>query len=108
MKLLLISGPNTADTMAAGLRLMKRGYAVYYAQPLRINLSNYGPILHNLIDQTEWRMKWNLNDVEMVKRCDGVYMCHGWGTESLCKVHMNLAKNINKQVFFENVAEPRD
>lgn len=108
MRLLLVSGPATGATVAAGLNLMRRGYAVYFAQPVRINLSPYGPILALMGEDTQWRGRWNVNDIEMIKRVDGVYMCKGWVNEQICNVHMECAKNSNKQLFFEGLTEPRD
>lgn len=108
MKLLLVSGPPTTATVAAGLQLMKKGYAVYFAQPVRLNLSPYGPILNLMGEDTQWRRRWNTNDIEMISRVDGVYMCHGWVNEPICAVHKECALNIRKQLFFEGVTEPRN
>jgi hypothetical protein len=108
MKLLLVSGPPNTATVAAGLTLMKKGYCVYFAQPVRLDLSPYGPILNLIGEDTQWKGRWNVNDIEMIKRVDGVYMCKGWTNEPICNVHMQCAKNGNKQLFFEGVTEPRD
>jgi len=108
MRLLLVSGPGNASTIATGLSLMKRGYAVYFAQPCRITLSPYSPILGLMAEETQWRGRWAMSDMEMIKRCDGIYMCSGWIEEPICKVHLECAKNANRQLFFEGVTEPRD
>jgi hypothetical protein len=108
MKLLFVSGPDAPSTIASGLMLMKKGYAVYYGQPLRIKLSHYAPLLQIISEDNQWRMRWNVSDMEMIKRCDGIYMCEHWTKESLCNVQMSYAKNLNKQVFFEGLAEPRE
>lgn len=107
MKLLLVSGPATTATVAIGLLLMKKGYAVYFAQPVRMNLSPYGPILALMNEDTQWRGRWNTNDIEMISRVDGVYMCKGWVNEPICGVHKECAVNAGKQLFFEGVTEPR-
>lgn len=108
MKLLFVSGPDSPATITAGLELMKRGYAIYYGQPTRINLSPCGPLLSLMSEDTQWRVRWNMCDMELIKRCDAIFMCNNWTKESLCNVQMNYAKNRRKQVFFEGFAEPRE
>lgn len=107
MKVVFISGRITAPTsfqMAENVRharmvsikLMKRGYAVFCPH---LNTVNMGGVLHK--DPEEDFERWIAMDLELLSRCDIIFMLRGWRQSRGSKREYAKAKELGLEVLYE-------
>ena len=46
------------------------------------------------------------SDYELLKRCDAIFLSHGWQNSNGCQRELRHATNLTKQIFIENYVEP--
>lgn len=119
MRLLFVTGRFDADSQAeafnnvdrvtfAATRLMLLGFAVYVPLTAQHQRVPQSPVIDLVFDSNpnKWRQLWASVDAEFIKRCDGVYVVSSSVHDQRVISHINLAKQMGKQLFFEGVAEP--
>ena len=107
MKLVFISGRITAPTLyqvdenvrharTASIKLMKRGYAVFCPH---LNTLNMGGVLHK--DPEEDFERWIAMDLEILSRCDTIFMLRGWRQSRGSKREYAKAKELRLEIMEE-------
>lgn len=105
MKLIFVSGKyrakseweleqNIRHAQDAALRLWQQGYAVICPH---LNSARFGGACHDSV--------WLEGDLEMLKRCDAIYMLTNWQESEGAKQEIKLAKSLNKEILFERGTE---
>lgn len=107
MKLVYIAGAITSTTSygmkrnlihaeLAAVKLMKRGYSVICPHK---NTENLGGIFSRNLDKDF--QKWMERDLEILSRCDKVYMLKGWRSSRGAKIEYQKAKELGLEILFE-------
>ncbi len=78
------------------LKLWKKGWAVICPHK---NTAHFGGAL-NIPNSV-----WLDGDLEILKRCDAIYMLKGWEGSEGAKGELSLAENINIPVYYEGEVE---
>lgn len=107
MYVIYIAGPYNAPTKeevqknieharAAAVRLIKAGYAVICPH---LNTAGLEDAISD--QQIFYRMS-----VELLTRCDGIYLLKGWSESKGAKIEMNVAVGLNMDIYAEGIKEP--
>lgn len=107
-RVIYVAGPFRAKTQwgimqnvrraeAAALGLWKRGYAVICPHAMTQNYQNECP------DET-----WLTGAIELLKRCDAIYMLDGWRDSEGSVEELRIAKEIGLRVMFERYDNEED
>lgn len=107
MKLVYVAGRITAPTRwkeyqnvrhaeTVMIRLMRKGYSVICPHK---NTENLAGSLRR--DREEDFEQWIEADLEMLKRCDTIYMLKGWKQSRGAKIEHKFAKDNNIEIWYE-------
>lgn len=107
MKVVFVSGRISAPTMVeyhrniehadkVALKLRKRGYAVFC--PHKNSEWQSGALRRDPEEDFE---EWMIRDMEILSRCDMVYMLKGWRQSRGSKREYQKAKELGKEILFE-------
>lgn len=104
MKLVYVVGNDQHHMRVRAAELVSKGVGVI----LQWHLGGHDDMFLMLIaaQPTYWRLKINDMELELLKRCDAVYLCSDWKESDKAKVAMNLARQYSKQILIEGIAEP--
>lgn len=80
----------------AALRLWLAGWAVICPHK---NTAHFGGQLHNSLDD---RNMWLNGDLELVRRCDAMYVLTGWEDSNGTKAEIALAERLGMEVIYED------
>jgi len=101
VKLIFVSGPYRADTTEgvinniakarkAAIKLWREGWAVFCPH------SNTA-LFDGLADDSVWLK----GDLEILKRCDAIYMLKAWSNSTGSKVELKLAEELGLEVIYQ-------
>jgi len=77
-------------------RLWLQGWATICPH---MNTAHFGGYRQNGSDA--FKNMWREGDLELVRRCDAIYMLEGWEQSEGAKQELELAKELNLDVFYE-------
>lgn len=114
MKVVYISGRITAPTALrvkrnimraerAGMILMRRGYAIHNPHK---NTELLGGLFSNDPD-VDWE-EWITRDLEILSRCDIIYMLRGWKQSRGARAEYAKAKELGLEIQFEPTRSKKD
>lgn len=97
MKLVFVSGPyrgdvegNISRAKRAAVRLWQRGYAVICPH---LNTANFDGLCDDEV--------WLTGDLEILARCDTVYMLTNWKASEGARAEHRLAADLGKEIVYE-------
>lgn len=101
MKVIYVAGPYRAKTEwelienirrseKAAIKLWQEGWAVICPHK---NTAHFGGLLNDESFLT--------GDLVILSRCDAIYMCKGWAESAGAREELALAKNLNKDIIYE-------
>ena len=102
MKVIFISGPYRAKTERelvenirhaenASIRLWRKGWAVFCPH---LNTAHFGGTCEDKV--------WLDGDLEILSRCDAIYMLSTWLDSTGAKAEYRKAQDLNMEIFFED------
>ena len=80
-------------------RLWAEGWVVICPH---MNTAHWGGLLE---DPEEDHLLWLRGDLELVKRCDAIYMLNNWDKSSGARSEHELALKLKKEIIYENQNE---
>ena len=86
---------NIRDAERVARRLWLEGWAVICPHK---NTAHFGGLLDNPVADHNF---WIEGDLEILKRCDAIYMTTGWESSKGSKKELELAKELGLEIFFE-------
>ena len=78
-------------------KLWKQGWAVICPHK---NTAHFGGLLDDPIAD---RNMWLDGDLEMIRRCDAIYMIQGWEKSGGAVEELKLAKELDLEILYENL-----
>lgn len=85
---------NIMHARKVALQLWKRGWAVICPHANTVFMGFVG-------DERDGSNIFLLGDLEILKRCDAIYMLNNWRASSGAKGELELAKKLNLEVYYE-------
>ena len=106
MKVIFISGPYRAKTEweliehireaeKAAIELWKKGWAVFCPHK---NTAHFGGLCDDSV--------WLKGDLEILKRCDAIYMIEGWKDSAGAQKELIIAKENGLEIYYSHKEIP--